>query len=1225
MLHLSRLSRTAARAAALAARSAQAAPRVRALAAGRRTGSHAALATASASRAQVEPEGYRHGTSQQQAGQASGAVAIGRACGYEAAKGYSNIQGSSSKMSFGVFIVRQLQVRACKTKRLPRVALLRDRTPGTDRALFALQTAVGSSDFLSRRDEVAKLLEDALMYDLFTVEERATVVEGIVSLFGVSSQFQHALTRNKASPTAGESAAAAAVPSVQSEQAQMQQPQQTQQAHTQLQRAIDCESGKGGLVHPAHPYVVFDLETTGFSSSSDHIIEVAASDPATGQEFQRLINPGPKHVNLTPQIVEITGITREKLELEGVELRQALSEMERFVEQAAAAHGGGAAPVMLAHNSKLFDMRFLRESFDACNIPRPEWLFCDTLHVARDTVARRRGASGKAPSEKANLQTLMLHYGITASQEHRAMSDVRMLSQVLVCLMDDYHLSADQLLEIGQHDWGDMPPQMGAMAMAPAPALVRTPRAAKAAPQPALEGRRCIHTPLEEFKSELNLPEKWGSTKWIYKAFSGMGIDTLYDLLSVTPRDYKKLEVWPHAGADVVINGRVVDFTMARLRQKPMAIGNFKIAVNASDDRPAENVIVTIFSNPHVLAKLDRQFPREALVSIRAKQTDSPYSPTTTYDNVGEYGAFGVGDQIETVYKDRKPLKMKDISAAMDEALKVLERLPDEAEVVPAERGHMTMKEAFSRLHRPKSLNDVDNARARIKLDSLLSLFLVRENKRREAIAARGLDPSQDLASGTVVGPSPLLQTAREALPYEPTPCQRSAVEDVLDDLQSGSARHRLVQGDVGSGKTLVAYLALVAAAGAGYQGALMAPTSLLAQQLFDNFASLLAHIPEADRPRVEMLRGETIQAERKRILDELREGEIDILLGTTALVRGVDVEFKHLAVAVIDEQQKFGVRERARLLNKNYPPPHMIHMTATPIPRSLAMAQHGEVGMSLLKSTPPGRKPVQTELRLLDANDSVRAKAYAEVAAVARAGRKVFAIFPLIGEGAFDNSDPDSESSIVEVRSAERTYEELTAPGGALSGEGVRAALLHGNLTPEEQQRVMDDFKNGDTNVLMATTMIEVGVHVEAASHMVIESPERFGLSQLHQLRGRIGRSTEQSHCVLLARQDITDGAMERLKLLTETTDGFKLAEYDLRVRGPGHLLSDMQTGFSSRNKLPPLLDRVDWQEENELVSEARKLACELLDSGGPDGEGLHWAVKNYLEDMRHLEDDVD
>ncbi len=375
-------------------------------------------------------------------------------------------------------------------------------------------------------------------------------------------------------------------------------------------------------------------------------------------------------------------------------------------------------------------------------------------------------------------------------------------------------------------------------------------------------------------------------------------------------------------------------------------------------------------------------------------------------------------------------------------------------------------------------------------------------------------------------------------LPFKLTEAQRRVVKDIFKDLQSGAPMNRLLQGDVGSGKTIVALVAMLATMESGYQTALMAPTEILAEQHARNIKRLLAKTPY----RVELLTGSLRAAEKRKLQVELSSGEIHAIIGTHALIQEA-VTFKNLALAVVDEQHRFGVMQRAELRARGLNPDVLV-MTATPIPRSLTMTIYGDLDVSVIDELPPGRTPIQTQVY----GEEQRVEVKAMIAREVRAGRQVYMVYPLV-----------EESEKMDLKDATRRYEYLRDKVFPKFSVG----LVHGKMKPAEKEEVMRRFVAGEINILVSTTVIEVGVDVPNASLMIVEHAERFGLSQLHQLRGRVGRGAKKSYCVLLTTDKKTSVAKERLGIMAQTSDGFLIAEKDLEIRGPGELLGTKQSGL--------------------------------------------------------------
>ncbi len=477
---------------------------------------------------------------------------------------------------------------------------------------------------------------------------------------------------------------------------------------------------------------------------------------------------------------------------------------------------------------------------------------------------------------------------------------------------------------------------------------------------------------------------------------------------------------------------------------------------------------------------------------------------------------------------------------------------------------------AYWGIHRPEAHEDHRRAAQRLKFDEFLRMQV--------GLVARKRALEQEQTGIRHVVDGPLVQAFHAGLPFALTGDQRRALDEIFRDLAAAAPMHRLLQGDVGSGKTVVALSALLAAVQSGYQGAFMAPTEVLAEQHYLTSRRLLEGLTvpsEAtlvgDRPvRAELITNRTGAADRRRLVDGLHAGEIDIVIGTHALIYG-EVEFPRLGVAVIDEQHRFGVEQRAVLRGMGEEPDVLV-MTATPIPRTAAMLVYGDLYKSELREMPPGRTPVTTQV--VGPSPLERAAAYDRLRSEVDAGRQAYVVCPLV-----------EESPRVEVKAATEEFEHL----GREELAGLRLGLLHGQMPSRDKEAVMDAFRSGALDVLVATTVIEVGVDVGNATVMVVEDAERFGLSQLHQLRGRIGRGRGSSWCFLFADPS-TPEANARMEAVALSTDGFLLAERDLEIRGAGEVFGERQAGFSDLK-----LGRIPRDEA--IVLETRAVAERILD----------------------------
>ncbi len=401
-------------------------------------------------------------------------------------------------------------------------------------------------------------------------------------------------------------------------------------------------------------------------------------------------------------------------------------------------------------------------------------------------------------------------------------------------------------------------------------------------------------------------------------------------------------------------------------------------------------------------------------------------------------------------------------------------------------------------------------------------------------------------------------------LPFELTGAQKRVIKEIRADLGSGAQMNRLLQGDVGSGKTIVALMSMFIALDNGFQACLMAPTEILAIQHYNGLVELCKDLDTS----IYLLTGSSKTKARREIHEKLENGEIDILIGTHALLED-KVKFKNLGLAVIDEQHRFGVAQRARLWRKNQMPPHILVMTATPIPRTLAMSLYGDLDISVIDELPPGRKPIKTVHRY----DSNRLKVFAFIKDEIKKGRQVYVVYPLI-----------QESEKMDYKDLMDGYESI-----AREFPNEQISIVHGQMKSDAKDYEMDRFVRGETQIMVATTVIEVGVNVPNASVMIIESAERFGLSQLHQLRGRVGRGAEQSFCILMTGHKLSNDSKTRLETMTATNDGFEIAEVDLKLRGPGDIMGTQQSGVLN-------LKIADIVKDNEILKLARHHAMRIL-----------------------------
>lgn len=475
------------------------------------------------------------------------------------------------------------------------------------------------------------------------------------------------------------------------------------------------------------------------------------------------------------------------------------------------------------------------------------------------------------------------------------------------------------------------------------------------------------------------------------------------------------------------------------------------------------------------------------------------------------------------------------------------------------------LTEALQNIHFPKDTPTMQRAKERLKFEELfyIQLQILRQMKRREQNASFPMP---------IVGRN--FNAMYQSLPFALTNAQKRVIREIHTDLKSGKQMNRLLQGDVGSGKTLVALMCCLLAIDNGYQTCIMAPTEILANQHYETLNGFLKPLlASEDNPnglRIALLTGSTTKKQRDLLHPALQTGRIDILIGTHALLEDT-VQWSNLGLVVVDEQHRFGVAQRAKLWSKNVRPPHVLVMTATPIPRTLAMTVYGDLRVSIIDELPPGRKPVQTLHYSIQRRQSVNQFIRGQI----QAGRQVYVVFPLI-----------KENEKLDLQDLENGYNELcdTFPEYKIS-------MVHGQMKAKDKDEQMQHFASGETQILVATTVIEVGVNVPNASVMIIENAERFGLSQLHQLRGRVGRGADQSYCILLTRLELTKETRQRMDIMVATNDGFRIAEADLQLRGPGDLDGTQQSG------LPFDLHIASLSTDGQILEIARQAAESILE----------------------------
>lgn len=650
----------------------------------------------------------------------------------------------------------------------------------------------------------------------------------------------------------------------------------------------------------------------------------------------------------------------------------------------------------------------------------------------------------------------------------------------------------------------------------------------------------------------------------------GLGLGSLFDLLTHFPRSYEdQSSITPigrlEAGARATVAGVITGLQEKRAGRRGMVI----LTATISDGTGF--LQLTWFNQKFLKQKLKtgrRIFASGRTAYAYGGQGQLAMSQMTSFEIVEDEGAdMEAKCGILPVYSAGENVKQSMLRALTEQLLGLAEsgRLAV-PEVIPEgvrqQYGLLPRLQACRQIHYPEDRQQVEKARYRLAFEELYLIqygLMLLKKRRQERQQGIQFGISGSLTSGVLSG-----------LPFRLTGDQQKAWQDICNDMERPVPMRRLVQGDVGSGKTVIAMLALVKAVENGFQGAMMAPTEILARQHFESFSGAL----EPLGIRVALLSGRLTKKQKQEMYDRLAAHDIDIVIGTHALIQE-DVSFANLGLVVTDEQHRFGINQRAVLEKKGRLVPDVLVMTATPIPRTLTLTVYGDLEVSLIRQLPPGRKPVRTFVRGRDRRELI----YKFVLEEIKKGRQAYVVCPLI------EMNEDSGLS-----SAQEVYEELTS--GIFYG--IKCGLVHGKLKQKEKEELMQEFYEGRIRLLVATTVIEVGVNVPNASIMVVENAQRFGLAQLHQLRGRIGRGEYASYCIFVA-EERTEAARQRMAIMESTTDGFLLAEEDLKLRGPGQFFGSMQHGL-------PDLKIADVAQDIDILLRARQAAMETVKGG----EGL-------------------
>ena len=685
-----------------------------------------------------------------------------------------------------------------------------------------------------------------------------------------------------------------------------------------------------------------------------------------------------------------------------------------------------------------------------------------------------------------------------------------------------------------------------------------------------------LHTPIENLRGI-------GSRKAeILK--KELNVFTLYDLLYYFPykyvdksKFYRIQEIPQHPQAYLQIKGVITDMQTIGEKRSKRLVARFL-------DDSGEMELVWFNSIAYMEKSLQKNRPyvvfgKPQLYGGRFSITHPEISPAD------EVQKSGISIAYQPFYNTTEKMKRSGLDSRSigrlcmqllgDFSGKITESLPtyllESCRLMP-------LREALLNIHFPQTGSLLKAAEYRLKFDEMFFLQLQLLQHRNAC------DVEHPGFSMPKIGEN--FNCCYRNLPYDLTGAQKKVIREIRSDLLSGRQMNRLLQGDVGSGKTITSLLVMLIAIDNGFQTCLMAPTEILAEQHFESIRRSLKDLPV----RVALLTGSTKSAERRKLLAGLQEGGIDLLIGTHALIED-KVVFKNLGLAVIDEQHRFGVEQRAKLWRKNSPAPHVLIMTATPIPRTLSMTLYGDLHLSVIDEVPANRKPIRT----FHYSQRAWPEVYPFVRKQIQEGRQVFVVFPLI-----------EESETLDLQNLMEGYEGFSRD---FPEPYFHISFVHGRMSSEEKNREMEKFAAGKTQLLLATSVIEVGIDIPNASVIIIENAERFGLSQLHQLRGRVGRGSEQSYCILLSGDKLTTDSRRRLDAMVQTNNGFELADFDLKLRGPGDMSGTRQSGMME-------FRLVDLVKDEKLIAYCRDIARSVLNDDPTLEKEKNTAIRRHLEE---------